>query len=502
MMHKSLRSVVNSVAFMCFSLGFNMGIIAGAILYLELAFIELKDNKVLSGVVAAAVLLSAFLSNMVVGPLADRVGRVLMLHLTNIPFVIGAAIVAVAGNPSMIIFGRSITGIAVGFAGSLPNLYIAEIAPPDSRGKLVGLAPMFITIGIMSSQLFAVAVAEVLGEARCVDFGWRIMFASGAIPAVFQGFWSLGIPESPRWCYQKLYMERAERHNKIIASLEGGVAIEAPVLGSSVRLSGSGVARTARERGGGLSFKFAVIAGGLSAMQQLSGINAVVFYAPQIFRALGIVNKLAILNSSCISILQILVVFGSTRLVDSWGRRTLCKIGIMGMTCGHLMLAFTFSFKLPVFLAIAGILVFRLLFSLSLGPLPYIMVTELFPQHQRAKGVAASMMVNWLLNWVVVFSVPELMHRYDGDVFFGFAAVCLVSFFIVHAFLPETAGTRLGELPSKESEAILGASFDTGVCASYGTIDRRISDLSTEYFDRNITLASSDVLMASRQSTN
>lgn len=477
-----------------------MGIIAGAILYLELAFAELKDNKVLSGSVAAAVLLSAFVSNMVVGPLADRVGRVLVLHLTNIPFVLGAAAVAAAGSPTTIILGRSITGIAVGFAGSLPNLYIAEIAPPDSRGRLVGLAPMFITVGIMCSQLFAVAVAEVLGEARCVDFGWRIMFAAGALPALFQGCWSLGIPESPRWCYQKLYMERAERCNKILASLDGGVATEPPVLGSSARLSASGAARTAPEAGGRLSLKFAVIAGGLSAMQQLSGINAVVFYAPQIFTALGIVNKLAILNSSCISILQIIVVFGSTRLVDSWGRRTLCKIGILGMLCGHLMLAFTFSFKLPVFIAVVGVLVFRLLFSLSLGPLPYIMVTELFPQHQRAKGVAASMMVNWLLNWVVVFSVPELMRLYDGDVFFGFAAVCLISFIVVHVALPETAGTRLGEVPSNQTEAIQGASFDTGVCASYGTIGRTISELSTEYFDRNVTLASSDVLMASRHS--
>lgn len=496
MKHKSLQSVVNSVAFMCFSLGFNMGIIAGALLYLELSFTELKEDRVLSGAVTASVLLSAFLANIVVGPLADCVGRVPVLHFTNIPFVLGAIVAALAESPAVLILGRSITGIAVGVAGTLPNLYIAEIAPPESRGRFVGRAPMCITIGIMSSQLVAVGIAKVLGEEQCVEIGWRVMFACGALPALIQGLWSLGIPESPRWCYQKNRDEKATQMNKVLSSLEGGAVIEGPTLGS-----------WASQQSGRLSVKLSLIAGGLSAMQQLSGINAVIFYAPQIFRALGIVNTLAILVSSCISILQIMVVFGSTRLVDTWGRRKLCMVGIVGMVIGHLLLGLTFSFHLPAWMAVVGILAFRLLFSLSLGPLPYIMVTEIFPQHQRAKGVAMSMMVNWLLNWVVVFFTPELMHQYSGNVFFGFTVVCVVSFFVVKLCLPETAGIRLGELPGSPSPAsfdngvtseglLAAASYNEESCLSYA--NRTISNISTEYVPQ---YRSSDVLMASRQVT-
>jgi SP family arabinose:H+ symporter-like MFS transporter len=429
---------------MCFGMGFNTGMIAGALLYLELNFPELKSDKMLNGAVTSSVFFSAFLSNIFVGSLTDYLGRVPVLRLTTIPFVLGAVVVALAKSPEMIILGRSITGLAAGAAGSLPNLYIAEIVPTETRGKFVGRAPLCITFGIMASQLFALAVAEVLGEANCKAFGWRIMFGCGAFPVLIQAIWSRGIPESPRWCYQKGLIEVAEQSNRMIESLDGGERVEAsPPETTSERRC--------------LTFKLVLIACGLSAMQQLSGINAVVFYAPKIYQGLGLGNKLAILSSTCTSIAQVLTIHWMSQLVDSWGRRTLCKIGLVGMVCGHFMLGLTFTFQLSVFMAIAGITVFRILFSFSLGPLPYIMVTELFPQQERARGVAASMMVNWLMNWLVVFSVPELMHLAGGLVFFGFAVACALSLVIVQLSLPETAGVRLGETRGRNKELYQGA---------------------------------------------
>lgn len=134
---------------------------------------------------------------------------------------------------------------------------------------------------------------------------------------------------------------------------------------------------------------------------------------------------------------------GGKPFPDSLGRRRICFIGLIGMVVGLSILGFVFQrslhFHLPVGLAIAGILVFRLSFSLSLGPLPYILVTELFPQRQRARGVALSMMTNWLLNWAVVFVVPILLQSCRGAVFFAFAAVSVVSIVVVDLWLPETA---------------------------------------------------------------
>lgn len=283
------------------------------------------------------------------------------------------------------------------------------------------------------------------------------MFGFGAVPAFIQALWMCGIPESPRWCYQKYYINQAVETSKAVAALEGGALIEAPAFGENLP----------RQR---LSIKLAVIAGGLSAMQQLSGINAVVFYAPKIYHELGLDNKISILLGSLGSLVTVVMAFGVTRLVDSWGRRPLCKIGLFGMIGAHLLIGMTFHFEFEPWIAIVGILLYRALFSFSLGPLPYIMVSELFPQHQRAIGVSTSMMVNWFMNWIVVVTVPKIMKHISGYVFYGFAFVCAFSLFIVELWLPETANVQLDGEAEKDAEgdrvsvlpSFNASSFDAG----------------------------------------
>jgi MFS family permease len=194
-----------------------------------------------------------------------------------------------------------------------------------------------------------------------------------------------------------------------------------------------------------LGVRRASIAIGLSMMQQLTGVNAVIYYAPHFYTLLGVKANIAILIAGLNSVAQVMMTRIMTLIVDSWGRRCVCLIGLLGMLIGLTMLGLAFnpSCNLPVGFAVGGILIFRLAFSLSLGPLPYIMLTELFPQKYRAKGVATSMATNWLLNWAVVFAIPYLMTDSGGTVFFAFAGMCVVSFVVVDLWLPETARQNL-----------------------------------------------------------
>lgn len=417
-------------------------------------FEAVKHDALLNGMVTSAVFPTAFLANLCVATLADNFGRTMVLYSMNIPFVIGAMVAAFANSPEMIIAGRAITGFAVGVAGTLPNLYIAEIAPVEQRGRCVGMAPLYGTTGIMAAQFASWIVAEVLGHERCGEIGWRIMFGLGAIPAVVQFLWSIGLPESPRWCHQRGLYERAEESSQYLSSLgiDTHTGAVTPVAPSSPTEK--------------LGFSRGAIAVGLSVMQQLSGVNAVIYYAPHLYTQLGVAANVAILVAGLNSVAQVMMTRTMTLVVDSWGRRRICLIGLGGMFLGLLLLGAVFQNLLGLFafsahwaFAIAGILFFRLSFSLSLGPLPYIMVTELFPQRHRARGVATSMATNWLLNWAVVFVVPILVKKYQGLVFFAFAAVCVISAVIVDLWLPETSGRNLEDAACGHEEGFLRKVF-------------------------------------------
>jgi len=416
-------------------MGFNSGIIAGALLYLKVHFEDIANSTFLFGMVTSVVFISAFLANSCVAALIDRFGRVIILYLMNIPFVLGAVISACAPSTNVLLAGRLLTGFAVGIAGTLPNLYIAEIAHPESRGRAVGKAPLYGTTGIMASQFCSWIIAEVLGYDLCCEYGWRIMFGMGAIPAIIQFFWVLGIPESPRWCLQRGLFTMAKENQAYLESVEGG---SPPLVdgdgGASTVQSG---AETTEKVGVGN----AAIAIGLSIMQQLSGVNAVIYYAPHLYTQLGVKANIAILIAGLNSVAQVGMTKIMTLVIDSLGRRTICLVGLLGMFFGLTSLAVVFQSSTivgeqAVAMAVGGILIFRLSFSLSLGPLPYIMVTELFPQRQRARGAALSMMTNWILNWFVVFMIPEAMSRYKGGVFFAFAVVCVISAVAVDLWLP------------------------------------------------------------------
>jgi len=432
-------------------MGFNAGIIAGGLLYLEYHFENIEYNAVLKGAVTAAVFASAFLANICVAPLADRFGRTIIIYCTNVFFVAGAGIAATATNAEVIILGRAITGFGVGIAGTLPNLYIAEIVPPEKRGRAVGMAPLYGTSGIMAAQFCSWIIAEILGKHQTTAMGWRYMFAAGAIPPIIQLFWSMGLPESPRWCRQRGFHERAEESLQYLASL--GVNMEDGAV-TPTPAGGMTSAAIAREEQFGK--RRAAIAVGLSVMQQLSGVNAVIYYAPKLYTTLGVAANISILIAGLNSVAQVMMTRIMTLIIDSWGRRTVCLVGLLGMFCGLVLLGFVFQLGvLPVGFAVAGILIFRLSFSLSLGPLPYIMVTELFPQRHRARGVAMSMATNWFLNWGVVFVVPQLLDEFKGLVFFLFAGVCVISAVIVDLWLPETSGRSLDDADTIQHEGLI-----------------------------------------------
>lgn len=419
-----------------FLFGFDEGVIAGALNMLRAQF---GMNPFTEGLVTSAVPFGALFGSLLAGWLAQSLGRRSTLLLAGGLFVVGALAAAAAGGNVSLTFARLLLGFAVGLAAIVAPLYISENAPAEKRGMLVSIYQLAITLGILGAYMVGYAFSE----------SWRLMFAVGAWPGLALALGIYKMSDTPHWLASK--GRNAEARNAIaqvrncnpddpivvheLAAIERAVKQEATQSASWGELL-SPVVRPAL-----------IVAVGLFLLQQLSGINAVIYYAPTVFKEAGFdSHSIQLLATTGIGIINVLMTFVGMYLIDRIGRRKLLYWGFAGTALGLGMIAIaaaTGSEALDV-LSIIGLAIYISAFAASIGPLPWVMMSEIFPLSVRAQGMSIASVANWGMNFMVVFAFPIMVTSMGLAGVFGiYAAFCVFGLYFAWRLAPETSGVSL-----------------------------------------------------------
>jgi SP family galactose:H+ symporter-like MFS transporter len=420
--------------------GYDTGIIAGALLTITPEF---NLNALQSGMVVGAVPIGAVAGAWFASRGSDRYGRRSLILAAAVIFTVGAIVSAIAPDSAILIISRIVIGFGIGVASATAPVYISEIAPANIRGSLVTFFQLAVTIGILVAYLVGLAFSDV-------NEGWRWMLGLGAVPALALFIGVLRLPQSPRW----LIMEG--RRDEAVAALkrvrpDGDEAIELELQEIKTSMT-HGV-----ETGGWKDLlrpavKAALLVGiGLAILQQITGINTVIYYAPTIIQDAGIdSNSSAILASLSVGIVNVLMTIVAVRLLDKTGRRTLLFIGVSGMSLSLFMLGGAFlgdTGTLTTVVAILSLMLFVSSFAISLGPIFWLLNAEIYPLSVRGKAASAGTMTNWFFNFAVSLTfLPLIAAAGQTGAFWIYGAVGLVTLWFCWKFVPETKGRSLEQI--------------------------------------------------------
>ena len=389
-----------------FLFGLNMAGISGAVNSIKELF-SLTDNGI--GLMVSALTAGCLVGALFTGGFADRFGRRRIFLAVALLFVISSAGCALSYNPPMLTLFRFLSGLAVGADSVIGPMYISEIAPAGKRGRLVSFQQFAITIGILAAYLFDYLL---LGRP---DY-WRWMLA---VPALFgtvflvASFFSL--PESPRW-------QRGTVRNDA-----GKVAFRELFSGRTVRVVALGTL--------------------LAAFQQITGINAVINYAPIIFEHTGVGGGTALLQSCLVGFINFLSTIVALWLVDTKGRRTLLLWGAAGMILSLGYLTASFLLGGPELGVLAALLVYIAFFAASFAPVMWVVTSEIFPDRIRARALSFSTCVSWMCTFLTVQFSPAILNALGGAALFGiFGVFALLALLFVKYRIPETRGKSLEQI--------------------------------------------------------
>jgi SP family galactose:H+ symporter-like MFS transporter len=417
--------------------GYDTGVISGALIFIRTQFgLSTFQQELLVSIV----LVGAAVGALTGGRLADVFGRRFMLMVTAVIFVTGALVCAAAPSLNILVVGRLIVGLGIGFATSTVPIYISEVSPPQTRGWQVSLFQLAITIGILA--------AYVVDYTFSGSASWRWMLGLAFVPGAILGLGMLRMPESPRWLAEHGQSNLARR---ILARIRGTEDIESEWLEIQKTLTET------EERGRfsdllSPSLRTALLIGiGLAIFQQVTGINTVIYYAPLIVQSAGISTASgAILATAGIGLVNVIMTIVAMWLIDRVGRRPLLLIGIGGMILSLGVLGFVF--RMPTggalaWLAVVTLMVYVASFAISLGPIFWLIISEIYPLRVRgiAEGTAAG--VNWASNFVVSFTFLTLIEVLGPSMtFWVYALLAVASWLFAYYLVPETKGRTLEEI--------------------------------------------------------
>ena len=441
--------------------GYDTAVISGAIGSIDLNFIDplqLSETarSSLSGITISSALFGCVLGGASAGWLADRYGRKRTLVFAALMFLIcsiGSAVpelglgpIGGMGSGALLPFNlyRIIGGIGVGIASMVSPLYIAEIAPKHNRGKLVSLYQMAIVVGIVGVYFINWAIAR-LGDASWLHtIGWRWMFASEALPSLLFLVLLLGAPDTPRW----LVMQRRETEALSLLKRLGGEDDPNTTLGE-IRAS----LVVSHERLFAYGALVVVVGILLSVFQQLVGINAVLYYAPLMFQNMGASTDSALLQTVIVGIANMVFTLVATFKVDSWGRRPLMLWGALIMAASMLTLGTLFASGHMGLAALIAMIVYIAGFSLSWGPVVWILLSEIFPNAIKARAMAIAVAAQWIANLLVSWSFKiidgnSLLNAAfnHGFAYWIYGAMSLLAALFVWRYVPETKGRSLEQM--------------------------------------------------------
>lgn len=425
--------------------GFDTGIINVALPTLRPAF---NLTPALESGVVSAVLVGGMVGPFVSGPLTDRLGRKKINIIASLIFVIGSILVAVAPSVAILIVGRLLLGLAIGIVASTVPLYIAEIAPKEIRGTLVTFFQLAITLGILLSYIIGTFFEDE-------PDGWRSMFWAGFIPSIILLVGMFFVPESPRWLISKGREEEALKNLKKLRSDEQAVSEfnEIKALLDSEKSSRGDWAMFFSKR-----LRTPLIIGILIfCIQQFSGINAIIYYSTDIFKELFDTSMATNLTVG-VGVINSIATIISMPFLDKWGRKPILYTGLIGMAICLATVGLSFYLKDSISLetrklmSVGGIYAYIVFFAISLGPLAWLLISEIYPL--KIRGFASSMgsFNHWFFDFWVAFSFPLLRATSlgtNGGIFGIYMTVVLLGLLFAKYVVFETKGMSLEDIENK-----------------------------------------------------
>ena len=414
--------------------GFDTAIVAGATRYMKDQF---SLNSLQEGLAVSIVLIGCMFGAGLAGPISDRIGRRRFMLVSAVLFLASAVGCALARTiPGFLAF-RFVGGLGIGSASVLSPLYIAEISPARIRGALVSVNQMAIVTGI----LLAFLVNWLFAGAG--PSNWRYMYATGAIPSVVFFLLLLRVPESPRWLVKKGREEEAahvltrvdtpEAAARGLRDIKETLALEE---GSFGELFKPGFRRPI------------LIAIVLAVFQQITGINAILYYAPRIFESAGFARMSAIGQSTIIGFANMLFTVVAIVLADRVGRRPLLLVATGGMGVSLVLLGAAFRYQfLPASALLFVILLYIAFFASAMGPLVWVVMAEIFPIRMRGAAMGLATLILWFADFVVTLTFPVISDKLNASAaFWIYAAMCVFDLVFMIFYLPETKGKSLEEI--------------------------------------------------------
>lgn len=425
--------------------GYDTAVIAGAIGFLQAHF---DLDPAMKGWAASSALLGCVLGVSFAGILSDRAGRKKTLLFSACLFLVSAVGTALAGSFAHFVLARILGGVGIGIASMASPMYIAEITPARIRGRMVSANQLAIISGMLVIYFVNYFVARHGDEAWNAATGWRWMFASGAIPSVLFLALLLWVPESPRWLVEQGLKERARG----ILSRIGGKSFADTELSSIEEI----VLREKHMPPGLLApgVKPVLLIGvALAVLQQVTGINVFLYYAPEIFKRLGSGVNAALLQTIIVGAVNMLFTVIAIQTVDAVGRKPLMIVGASGMGVSLFAMGLAAQLQAVSFWVLAIILSYMACFALSVGPVTWVILSEIFPTRVRGRALSVATFALWTSNFFVSQTFPMmdeqpwLASKFNhGFPFYVYALFCVVLVWLVWKKIPETKGRSLEDI--------------------------------------------------------
>lgn len=407
--------------------GYNTSVISGALLFISKDFLLSNFDQAL---IVSILLIGALIGAFVGGYFADIIGRKKTMLFSIILFVIGTVIMIVSNRLSEFMVGRFVLGLGVGIVSVTVPLYIAEMSPPSIRGALVSFNQFAITIGIL--------LGYIIDYLYSGSGNWQAMFAFAFVPTIVYFVALFFIPETPSFLSKKGKKGLAKQ---ITHHILGRRAAEKESLeGKEERIRKKPPPITSFFK---KPIRSAFITGiGISIFQQITGINVIIYYAPRIFQLAGFTSEpAAILATMGIGIVNVFVTLIALLIIDKVGRKPLLIIGLIGMAISLFTLGICFFEHLKDIgvISVISLMAYVSFFAISLGPIAWLLISEIFPLSIRGKAMGIAIFANWICNYIVSLTFLNLIEDISlPGAFWLYTGICLVALWFVSAKVPET----------------------------------------------------------------
>lgn len=457
-MENSLSSKTNSTYLLLISLtaalggflfGYDWVVIGGAKPFYETYF-NIGHMPSLQGWVMGSAILGCLIGVTISGSLADRYGRKPLMLIASLIFVAASIGTGFSHTVSVLIAYRIFGGVAIGIASTVSPMYISEISPADVRGKFVSINQLTIVLGILSAQIVNWLIAKPIIPTEDfltswnVQDGWRWMFWVCAVPALLYFLFVFFIPESPRWMTINNKPDRALKTFRKLGGNEYAELQVKEILSTTNKSTDSSSLKSLFQ---GKMTKIIIIGIVIAVLQQWCGINVIFNYAQEIFSSAGYQVSDMLFNIVITGVVNVIFTFVGMYTVDKLGRKSLMLLGTIGLTSIYAVLGLGYYFQVTGIAMLILVVMAIACYAMTLAPITWVVISELFPNKVRAKAMAVSTFALWTACFILTFSFP-LLNKGLGSygTFWLYGLICLGGFFFMKKYLPETKGKTLEEI--------------------------------------------------------